>query len=118
MEYLAHRVGLCCYWDPLQEKLDWATGKVNLHLVKYSPLEIIICTLIFSFVLRRLHNLISSLWKLGIKAAVFRCAVKMPFVSGYIEKEKTKNKTEFWEKYAKARTDTIKTLWRFCGTPK
>ena len=48
--------------------------------------------------------------KAGILASCFRCAVKCPGVKQYVDKEKNDNGKQFWDKYKKVRTNTIKVL--------
>ena len=111
MNHLAGKVMCdCCGWEPIQKQIDAGLGAANQYLSTFSPIEILLLTLLISYLLRKLWSFLSNIWATGIIATIFRCATKLPFVSGEIAKEKAKNKKEFWDKYSSARKDNVQVL--------
>lgn len=54
----------------------------NQSLSKMTPIEIVIVTIASMIILAYISEKLSAWRKLGIKALVFRFAIKLPFVKG------------------------------------
>ena len=60
--------------------------------------------------IRKVYNILNGIWKVGILASIFRCAIHLPGIKQHVNKEKADNGKMFWDKYKKVRTNTIKVL--------
>jgi hypothetical protein len=75
-------LGMCCHWGPTQQYINVGTAAANKYLSSYSPIEIVIATLLISYLLKILYQYVRKIQKAGIISTLFKCAVKLPFING------------------------------------